>query len=301
MKRARSLSALLAACLASGTLHAQDLEPRAYSPAPIGTTFLLFGYGSSEGAILLDPSAGIENVQADLDFVFAGGGYTFWLAGRQARVLAVVPFAWGMVSGDVADEARSADLAGLSDPRLKLSVGLRGAPALTVEEFARTPRRTVLGASLTLLFPFGQYDARQLVNLGYNRWAIKPELGISHPAGRFTLEAYAGVWWFTTNGAYYPGDAVRRQDPVTALQGHVAYAVSRRAWLAVDGTWFVGGTTHVDGLTSPDRQRNARLGATLAIPIARRQSLKLFYSTGATTRRGSDFGTFSATWQLVRF
>jgi hypothetical protein len=48
-------------------------------------------------------------------------------------------------------------------------------------------------------------------------------------------------------------------------------------------------------------QRNTRLGVTLSVPIARQQSLKFVYSTGATTRRGSDFNTFNVTWQLVSF
>jgi hypothetical protein len=50
-----------------------------------------------------------------------------------------------------------------------------------------------------------------------------------------------------------------------------------------------------------DLQRNTRVGATLSIPVAGQQSIKLTYSTGTTTRRGSDFNTFNATWQLVVF
>jgi hypothetical protein len=38
------------------TATAQELEPRAYSPSPVGTTFLLGGFGRSEGGILFDPS-----------------------------------------------------------------------------------------------------------------------------------------------------------------------------------------------------------------------------------------------------
>lgn len=57
----------------------------------------------------------------------------------------------------------------------------------------------------------------------------------------------------------------------------------------------------MDGVPSPDRQSNRRLGGTLSMPIGRQQSLKLAYSTGVTTVRGSDFDTFTATWQLVVF
>ena len=280
---------------------AQELEPRAFSPSPVGTTFVLGGFGRSEGGILFDPALDVDNVQADLWIATFGVGHTFSLGGRQARILGVVPTAWGSVTGDVHAQAQRQDLAGLVDPRIKLSVGLIGAPALTLAEFTAAPRRTAIGAGVTVVPPLGQYRARQLVNLGYNRWAVKPEIGLSHPVGRWTLEASAGVWLFSTNRSYYPARAVKHQDAVVALQGHVSYALPRRSWLAVNATWFAGGETRVDGVPNPDLQRNARVGATLSIPVVGQQSLKFSYSTGTTTRRGSDFNTFNATWQLVMF
>lgn len=294
--------ALLAGLLlAAGHAGAQELEPRAFSPSPVGTTFLLGGVGRSEGGILFDPSLDIDNVQAQLWIATAGAGHTFGLAGRQARVLAVVPIAWGSVAGDVHAQAQRQDLAGAVDPRFKLSVGLIGAPALTRARFASSPRRTAVGAGVTVVPPWGQYDPRRLVNLGYNRWAVKPEIGLSHPAGRWTLDGSAGVWLFSDNRSFYPARAVKRQDAVAAVQGHVSYALPRGAWLAVNATWFAGGETRVDGVPNPDVQRNTRAGVTVSVPLVGRQSIKFSYSTGTTTRRGSDFNTFNATWQLVKF
>jgi hypothetical protein len=298
MKPVRNAALLL---LIAATVEAQELEPRAYSPSPVGTTFVLTGFGRSEGGILLDPSLDVDNVRADLWIATPGFGYTFGLAGRQARVLAIFPIAWGRVAGDVGPQAQHQDLAGLADPRIKLSVGLLGAPALTVEAFAKTPRGLSVGTSLTVMPPLGQYNSEQLVNLGYNRWGFKPEVGLSYPAGRWTIDSSVGFWFFTTNESYFPGHARKVQDAVFALQGHVSYALPHRAWLAINGTWFAGGETRVDRAINPDEQRNARLGVTLSVPVARQQSLKFVYSTGATTRRGSDFDTFTVTWQLVTF
>ncbi len=280
---------------------AQELEPRAFSPSPVGTTFVLGGVGRSEGGVLFDPALDIDNVQADLWIATLGAGHTFRLRGRQARILGVFPTAWGSVAGDVHAQAQRQDLAGLVDPRFKLSVGLIGAPALTPAQFADAPRRTAVGAGVTVVPPWGQYSSRQLVNLGYNRWAVKPEIGLSHPVGRWTLDGSAGVWLFSTNRSYYPARAIKRQDAVVAIQGHASYSLPRRSWLAVNATWFAGGETRVDGVPNPDLQRNTRIGATLSIPIVNLHSIKLSYSTGATTRRGSDFNTFNATWQLVIF
>lgn len=280
---------------------AQELEPRSYSPSPVGTTFVVAGFGQSQGPIVMDPSLDVDNVRGDLWVATPGAGYVFDLAGRQARILAIAPIAWGSVTGELHEKLERQDLTGMVDPRFKLSVGLRNLPALHPAEFARAIRgATVIGTSVTIVPPLGQYKSTQLVNLGYNRWAFKPEVGISDQIGRWTLEGYAGVWLFTDNTAYFPGTSHKRQGPVAAWQGHVSYALPRRRWAAFDGTWFTGGQTRVDDALNSDLQRNTRLGLTFSLPVTRFQSLKFVYSRGATTTRGSAFNTFNVTWQLVR-
>jgi outer membrane putative beta-barrel porin/alpha-amylase len=158
-----------------------------------------------------------------------------------------------------------------------------------------------VGVSVTVAPPAGQYKPKQLVNLGYHRWALKPEIGISRPLGRWTLESYAGVWLFTANDAYFPGNSRRQQDPIFSLQGHAISTLPHRAWLAFDGTWFAGGQSTVDGIPNPDLQRNSRFGVAWSIPVSGRHSVKLSYSAGATTRRGTAFDTVNVTWQFVRF
>jgi hypothetical protein len=285
----------------AGSLRAQELEPRTYAPSPVGTTFVLGGFGKSTGGILFDQSLDIDNVQAELWISTFGFGRTFDLFGRQARMLAVFPLAWGDIEGDVHEQFERQELGGLVDPRFKLMFGLVGAPALTRAEFGRLERGVTVGASITIIPPWGQYDSRALVNLGYNRWAFKPEIGVSRPVGRWTIEGYASAWLFTTNDAFYPGRLVRRQDPVVALQAHASHPLPHRMWIALDATFFAGGDTRVDGTLNPDHQRNSRLGATFSVPIVGQQSLKFVYSTGATTRRGNDFDTVNVTWQLVMF
>jgi hypothetical protein len=279
----------------------QELEPRSYSPAPIGTTFLIAGIGGSEGALFFDPSVPVHDVRAELTIATFAFGYTFGLAGHQARILAVAPVASGHISGEVGGHAERFPMDGLVDPRIKLSFGLTGAPALGVAEFASASRGTVIGASVTVMPPLGAYDEHRVVNLGYNRWGFKPEIGMSRPLGRWTLEGYLGAWLFTTNGSYFPGNARKSQAPILSLQGHVGYALTRRSWLAFNATWFEGGETQIDRIVSPDQQRNLRLGATLSIPAGKSNSVKVVYNTGATTRRGSDFDTLSLQWQRVWF
>jgi hypothetical protein len=179
--------------LTSTTAAAQELEARSYSLSPIGTTFVIGGFGRSQGPIVLDPSLDVDNVEGDLWITTLGVGHVFALAGRQGRILAVVPVASGDIAGEVHGSAQRQPLTGAVDPRVKLSVGLHGAPALTLSEFARAPRRSLLvGASLTVAPPWGQYKPTQLVNLGYHRWAFKPEVGVSRQIARWTIEGIAG-------------------------------------------------------------------------------------------------------------
>jgi hypothetical protein len=298
----RRLAAATSVVLAlHATVAAQELDPRVFAPAPIGTTIVLAGIGESTGGILFDPSVGVDDAEADLHIATSGFGYTFGLAGRQARLLAVFPVAWGNIAGNINTERQRQDLHGLADPRIRFSIGLRGAPALRPDQFAAAHRSAAIGMSLTVMPPWGQYNPAQLVNLGYNRWAFKPEIGMTRTIRRWTFDAATGIWLFTDNRAYFPGRLRKEQDPLASVQGHVSYAFPNRIWVGVAGTWFGGGETRVEGIVNPDEQRNTRLGATLSLPIRRFQSVKVVYSTGATTRRGTDFDSFSVSWQLARY
>src|SRR5262245_43035673 len=163
---------------------AQELEPRAYSPSPVGTSFLVVSGTRSTGGVFTDPSLPITDVEATVDVLGLAMGRTFGVAGKQLLLLGALPVVWGEASGAVGENRQSVTRQGLADPRVKLSVILAGSPAMTRAEFVRAPRRTIVGASVTFAPPLGQYDKAKLVNLGANRWSVKPEVGLSHPLGR---------------------------------------------------------------------------------------------------------------------
>jgi hypothetical protein len=286
---------------ASADVVAQDLEPRAYTPSPTGLNLLLAGTGFSTGAVLVDPSLPVEDVAATVGTLIVGAGRTFGLFGRTALFVGAVPFARVKATGRVGETTGRVSRTGLGDPRLKLSVNLLGGRALTPREFAAAARSTVIGVSVTVAPPLGAYDGIHLVNIGAHRWSFKPEVGLTHGIRKWTVEGYAGVWWFTDNNEFYPGESVRTQQPITALQAHVSYTFKPRLWVAMDGTWYSGGTTSIDAVEKADFQRNSRLGATVSLPLTKQQSLKIAASTGATTRIGADFRTLSAAWQLSWF
>ena len=280
---------------------AQDLEPRAYAASPVGINSVVVIAGRSTGGVLVDPSLPIEDVEASVNTLGFGYARTFALFDRTALLVVALPIAWLDASGRVGDETGHASRTGLADPRIKLSVNVVGGRALSAEAFARAPRPTIVGFSITAAPPLGQYDRTRLVNIGGNRWGFKPEIGFSHLVGKWTFEGYAGAWLFMANDAFYTGESRRTQQPIVALQAHVGYTMKPRLWLAMDATWYSGGRTTVDGVRKADLQRNSRIGGTFAVPITRHQSLKVTGSTGATTRVGADFTTFVAAWQISWF
>ena len=177
-------------------------------------------------------------------------------------------------------------------------MNLYGAPALSLEEFPAYHQDLIVGASVQVSAPLGQYDAHRLLNIGTNRWAVKPEVGVSKALGRFTLEFLPGVTFFTDNPDFV--GRTRAQDPIYSVQGHLIYSFRAGLWGAVDGTYYGGGRTTVDGRAGSDRQDNTRVGGTLSLPVDRDNSVKLYASTGVTTRTGTSFDTFGVARQYRR-
>lgn len=290
---------LLALIAAFGpVVRAQEMEARAYSPAPVGANIAIFVYSYQSGDVLLDSALPLRDVKVNLNSAIVGYGRTFDLAGRQATASIAVPYIWGGVSGRVFEEQQDVTRSGLGDMRLRLSMNLVGSPALSPREFAARKQSTVLGASVTVVSPTGQYDPRRLVNLGSNRFAFKPELGLSQPVGRWTLELIGGVWLFTSNKDFF-GGVRREQKPLTSFQAHVIYTLRPRMWLAGNATYYTGGRTRVNGAVNADMQKNSRVGATFSCPVGQGHSLKLAFARGLTARIGGNLTSVSFGWQYT--
>ena len=287
--------------LAAAPAAAQDMEPKAYSASPVGVTFLVASASRSTGSVVFDPTLPLRDVDAGINGLVLGVGATFGLFGKLALVSGALPYAWGEISGQVFEDARSITRAGLADTRFKLSVNLIGNDAMRLREYVKAPRRTIVGASLAVAAPSGEYDPTKLINLGNHRWAFKPEVGVAVPLGRWDIDAYLGTWLFTSNDDFFPGGLTRTQDPVVAFQGHVSYTFKPRLWLAVDSTWYSGGSARVEGGDPVGAVSNSRLGATLSLPAGRQQSFKVSYGAGVAVRTGTDFRTIAIGWQWLWF
>jgi hypothetical protein len=298
--RSARLAAIVALATAmAGSARAQDMEPRAYSASPVGVNFLVLIVSRSTGAVVFDPALPITDVRAEINGGALGVGHTFNLFGKLGQASVAVPYAMGEVTGNVREERGRVTRSGLGDSRARLSVNLRGNDAMTPREFAKTPRRTIVGVSFTATMPASQYSGTKLINLGTNRWSVKPELGVSVPWRRLDLDAYAGGWLYFDNPDFYPGGAVRSQDPLLTVQGHVSYTIRRGLWVAGDWTWYHGGSASVDGGAPSLALNNSRAGVTASVPFLRRYSVKVAYGTGLVARTGTNFRTFAVGLQTV--
>lgn len=289
---------LVAALAAAPPARSQEMEPRAFTPSPVGVDFYLVGYARSTGGILTDPSLPVDDVEATVNAGVLGYGRTFGFFGHLANLGFVQPWVSGHFTGTLDGEDAEASRSGNGDLKVRFATNLIGGPALTLAEFAKRTPATTLGVSLTVSAPTGEYHPDKLINVGTNRWALKPEIGVSHPVGKWYLEAMAGVWFFEDNHDFFGGQ-LREQDPLLSMQAHVSYTFRPKLWLAFNATYYDGGRTTINGLLKDDRQSNSRYGLTFSVPLTRAQSLKVYWNDGATTRIGSDFTTVGITWQYT--
>ncbi len=275
----------------------QELEPRTYSAAPTGTNILVVGYGRSSGGLTFDPSLPVTDASASINSSFLGYIRSISFFGRTANVGVVVPYVWGSLQGNIAGQFEKIRRSGLTDPALRFSVNLKGAPAMDLKKFAAYQEKSNVGVSIVVKPPLGQYDPARAVNPGTNRWGFKPEIGFTHKFRRSYLDAYAGVWLFTANHNFQR--RVRKQEPIAITQFHWTYIINKKMWAAFDANFYTGGRTSVAGIRNDDQQRNSRIGGTFAYKLDRRQSLKASYSTGAYTTIGGDFRSLGFAYQYI--
>jgi hypothetical protein len=186
----------------------------------------------------------------------------------------------------------------------RLSVNLKGAPAMDVQDFRKWTQGTLVGVSLKVVAPTGQYDPTKLINYGINRWAFKPEFGLSRRWGHWVLDTYVAVWFFTTNHDFFsrnqfsPGTNTQTQKPVFAFEGHLSYDIKPRLWASLDGNFWGGGRSSVNGIENPSTlQKNSRIGGTVSVPVSKHQALKFSYNRGAYIQYGGNYQNVSAAWQ----
>jgi len=280
--------------MVGATSYAQSLTPRAYWPAPKGLKLVTLAYQYSTGDILTDPSLPIVGLDSRLSLAQLSYQQSFSLAGRTANAQINLPYTWGTNAGEILGETRRRTISGWADVTARLSVNLLGAPTMDRAAFQelRANPRPILGVSLDLLAPTGGYEPGRLINVGSNRWAIKPALGYIYPMRRKWLAEFdLGVWIFGDNDEFL--GTTREQNPIASGEFHLIKRVRPGFWFSLDLNYYYGGRSTVGGVLRADLQRNSRAGGTLVFPFRRHHAIRASYSTGTVTTSGGDFEILS--------
>lgn len=284
---------------------AQDLAPRAYLITPLRSNAVSLTWSFYDGSIDLNGVLPASDALGKYNVSMVSYYHSFGVFGHSANIVAALPYGLGHFQGTVDGAGMNLYRSGLGDSVYRLAVNLKGGPALAPREFLKWHQKMLLGVSLKVLAPTGQYDPTRLINWGTNRWSFKPELGYSQRFGKWILDGYAGVWFFTPNNdywsrnAYYPGTRSLTQEPMAAFESHLSYDFKKRGlWVSLDGNYWTGGVTTVGGVENSNTHvQNSRVGFTAAVPVTKHSSLKFSYSDGAHIEFGGNYQTVSMGWQ----
>ena len=279
---------------------AQDLAPRAYLITPLHSNAVTLTWSYYHGAVNFNGTVPITGATGTYHVPILSYYHAFNCFGHSANITASLPYAVGTFSGEVLGANRSVYRSGLLDFSARISINLKGGPAMQPVRFAKWKQKTILGVSLKVVAPTGQYNPTKLVNWGINRWAFKPELGYSKRWGNWVLDGYGGVWFYTTNRAFFniPVPKPQTEEPIGSFEGHVSHSFGSRAWASLDGNFWWGGVTALNGIRNlQTKQTSSRIGGTISLPLTKHQSIKVAYSNGSYIRFGGNYQNLQLGWQ----
>jgi len=293
---------LLSQVLLCAQIQAQDLEPRRWSHLPTGLNVLGLGGGWTDGDILFDPVLRIQDATFELSVASLGYVRTFELLGKSSRVDVSVPYAAGRWEGLVNGEFTEVRRRGFMDPRLRFSMNLYGAPPLKGLEFVQYRREhpvdTTIGAAIQIQFPFGDYNDKKLINLGNNRFYVRPQIGVLHQHYKWQFELTGSVFLYQSNDEFYNGNELR-QKGLWFMQSHAIYTFKPGWWASASLGYGYGGESSIDNVHKNDARRNVYWAFSLGVPINANQGFKLVYfSSNTNTSLGSNSNALLAAWSL---
>ncbi len=281
---------------------AQDLEPRRWSHLPVGQNIVGVGYVYTEANVFFNPVWKLTDATSQINSLGFTAIHTFDLAGKSARFSLALPYVSGRWEGDVDNEFQIIHRRGAGDPRLRLSVNLYGAPALDGTEYvqyrAEHANNTVIGASIAVTMPFGKYCDDCLINIGNNRWSVRPQIGVVHTRGPWAFELTGSAFMFTDNDNFVD-KAILKQKNVYAVQTHVIYNFKPGIWASLSTGYGTGGRVTIDQQRTNFEVDNWVWAASLGISVGKTQSLKLTWLSGRTQNLvGRDSDNLLLSWSM---
>ena len=283
---------------------ADELEPRRWAHLPINTNFAGTAYAYTEADIGLDPVLKIEDVDMELDTWALKYIRTFSLFSKTARIGVLQAYQEGEWSGLLDGVPKTVNRSGWSDTFVRFAINLYGAPPLQGKEYAayRAAQKveTIVGAGFSVQLPTGDYMDDKLINLGTNQYTFRPQLGVIHTRGNWSLETTGTVAFHTDNTDFYNGKKLEN-DPLYTLQSHLIYTFRPGVWGSASGGYSYGKRSTVDGVEKDDRKEFLAWAFSFGFPISRHLGAKVAYiGTRTQESTGIDSDTvavgLSAFW-----
>ena len=283
--------------------YAGDLESRQWSHLPMGANFGGVAYAYTTADVFLDPVLLIENGEMELRTLAVKYIRTFELFNKSMRVDVTQLYHNGEWKGLLDGTPASITREGLSDLFVRFSMNLYGAPPLRGKEFgqyrSKQSRETIFGVGLAIRIPTGEYMNDKLINLGKNRFAIRPQIGSTNNIGNWTLETTTQVAFYSDNVDFYNGKKLE-QAHLFIAHGNLIYNFKHGLWAALSAGFDYGGEITINGVEKNDRIYDIAWALSFAYPINRHFGLKFVY-IGSRTQESTGLDTNTISTALTGF
>jgi hypothetical protein len=157
----------------------------------------------------------------------------------------------------------------------------------------------VVGAAISISVPLGDYLDNKLLNLGQNRYVIRPQIGVVHTRGPWSYELTGSTFFSTDNDAFF-GGTKRQQDTIFAIQAHLIRVFRPGLWASVSAAYGWGGENTVNAVAKNDSRRDVLAAVSVGFPIARNQGIKFAYIANRRhVDTGADLDTLAISWSRL--
>lgn len=284
-------------------LYSQDVEPRRWANMPLGLNAVGVGYAFTSGDVFFDPLLGAEDVTYKSNAFVASYIRPFNLWNKLARIDVQIPFVTAKWDGLLSGVPTSVERTGFADPRIRFSLNLTGPPPGSIQELkeyrSNNPVFTTFGVSLAITLPFGEYFNDKLINLGANRFVIRPQAGFVHYWGPWSFELTGSLLLYTINNDFFNGQQQKR-DPMFAFQTHLIRQFAKRYWASLSVGYNQGASSVVNNQFNDDQRANFVTAASIGASFSGNQGVKLAYIFSDTQNDiGSTTNTLLLTWSIL--
>lgn len=197
----------------------------------------------------------IRDADVNVNVVPTTAFHTFSINGRFAQLMLMVNP--GSASGSVESDlpglpAPHVNASGFGDGFLGFKIGLVGAPALNILEFAKHKPAFSMNGYVRWWYS-GSYDRRKPLNLGTHRSTFEFGLPMAVPLNKNPkratwLETYPSVRLYTANNepTLVTMAGKSQQLPLFLLENHLTHNFTDKFWAGVDLRFQSGGALKLD-------------------------------------------------------